>query len=257
MPKKRNQKLYRLFKGGQFRAEGGFGCVFDYDDLTNIPAEKISFHTKSNVVKNTNNITNSQVNARKLFNRTPAENYVVKIFKSENAYRNEMNELFKLKSNINVNTYNRLFPNFYEFGEIYIDQQVSDKLNGCKKLKGIDKGVIYFIVMKAMKHSLEDFLSKKIVSPSISSFYDNFVNLLDRMNILHEKGFVHCDLKPDNILVNDGSFYFTDLGHTKKINEVVKKGTMVRTPSYSISLDKLSSLQQSQIIGKEHTYYDI
>ena len=77
------------------------------------------------------------------------------------------------------------------------------------------------------------------------------------MNILHEKGFVHCDLKPDNILVNDGSFYFTDLGHTKKINEVVKKGTMVRTPSYSISLDKLSSLQQSQIIGKEHTYYDI
>ncbi|OQY08035.1 MAG: hypothetical protein B6I25_00010 [Planctomycetales bacterium 4572_13] len=51
------------------------------------------------------------------------------------------------------------------------------------------------------------------------------------LNAMHEKGFVHCDIKPNNILFNnDGGIKIIDLGQSCKLGQIKKR--IQGTPDY-------------------------
>ena len=51
-------------------------------------------------------------------------------------------------------------------------------------------------------------------------------NLILGLEYLHEKGFIHKDMKPDNFLFDkNGYLHITDLGETKVITSSEKKGS--------------------------------
>lgn len=67
------------------------------------------------------------------------------------------------------------------------------------------------------------FSSKKIMM-----MIDQMVNAL---TYLHDRGFCHCDLKPDNILTDgSGQYYLTDFGITHRIGQ--RPDTQLGTPKY-------------------------
>lgn len=50
------------------------------------------------------------------------------------------------------------------------------------------------------------------------------------LNAMHEKGFVHCDIKPNNILFNKNTIKIIDLGQSCRIGEIKKR--IQGTPDY-------------------------
>ncbi|MBZ0185865.1 MAG: serine/threonine protein kinase [Candidatus Obscuribacterales bacterium] len=79
-----------------------------------------------------------------------------------------------------------------------------------------------------------------------------FLQVCDALSHLHENGFLHRDIKPDNIILHDTAFqkdYATlvDFGIAKKINEpknrkLTMEGTVVGTPAY---------MSPEQVMGKK------
>ncbi len=100
----------------------------------------------------------------------------------------------------------------------------------CYKLKKIRK----FFKVKEMLLSMEMFESKTLEDSPTLSLID--VLLVFRMvasglNSMHQHGFVHCDIKPNNILLdNSGSIKIIDLGQSCKIGTV--KQRIQGTPDY-------------------------
>jgi len=56
------------------------------------------------------------------------------------------------------------------------------------------------------------------------------ISLLRELNILHNLGFVHNDIKPSNVIVNYGNLNFVDLDSVRPVNEVPHSGG---TPMFS------------------------
>lgn len=74
--------------------------------------------------------------------------------------------------------------------------------------------------------SLED-----ISSLSLGDVLLIFRMIATALNAMHEKGYVHCDVKPNNILINkDGSIKIIDLGQSCRIGTV--KTRIQGTPDY-------------------------
>ena len=82
--------------------------------------------------------------------------------------------------------------------------------------------------------SMEHFEGKTLEDSSTLSLGD--VLLVFRMvatglNVMHQQGFVHCDMKPNNILINkSGSIRIIDLGQSCRIGTV--KSRIQGTPDY-------------------------
>lgn len=58
------------------------------------------------------------------------------------------------------------------------------------------------------------------------------LQILTGLENLHEKGFVHRDLKPDNILIMNGKFCLADFGVSREIKENSKASRTTGTPEY-------------------------
>lgn len=79
-----------------------------------------------------------------------------------------------------------------------------------------------------------------------------FLQTCDALNHLHSHGFLHRDIKPDNIILNDTAYQkdfltLIDFGIAKKIKEpknlkLTAEGTVVGTPAY---------MSPEQVMGKE------
>ena len=79
-----------------------------------------------------------------------------------------------------------------------------------------------------------------------------FLQTCDALGHLHEHGFLHRDIKPDNIILNDTAYQkdfltLIDFGIAKKIKEpknlkLTAEGTVVGTPAY---------MSPEQVMGKE------
>ena len=79
-----------------------------------------------------------------------------------------------------------------------------------------------------------------------------FLQTCDALNHLHSHGFLHRDIKPDNIILNDTAFQkdfltLIDFGIAKKIKEpknlkLTAEGTVVGTPAY---------MSPEQVMGRE------
>ncbi|MFZ2148915.1 MAG: serine/threonine-protein kinase [Sedimentisphaerales bacterium] len=88
--------------------------------------------------------------------------------------------------------------------------------------------------VKEMLLSMEYFDGKNLEDCSTLSLGDVllvFRMIASGLNAMHQQGFVHCDIKPNNILINkSGSIKIIDLGQSCKIGTV--KPRIQGTPDY-------------------------
>ncbi len=121
------------------------------------------------------------------------------------------------------------------FEQVETEYKVARRINHpyvrkCHKLKKIRS----MFVVKEMLLSMEFFDGKSLEDSPALSLLD--VLLVFRMvasglQAMHQQGFVHCDMKPNNILISDaGSIKIIDLGQSCKIGTV--KPRIQGTPDY-------------------------
>lgn len=60
-----------------------------------------------------------------------------------------------------------------------------------------------YIIQEKLGLSLKDILNKNMRHFSQECIINLGLKLLDLLEKLHEKGYIHCDLKPDNIMIGD------------------------------------------------------
>ena len=268
MPKKRNQKLYQ--RGGDFRGEGGFGCVFDAADLLSLmedPSVDVAFENFDVVRKRGNsNSNNNNSNANSNNNnaevdaetgmaslRDDLKHKVAKVFVSPSAYNDEKNEIANIKRFFKTRKadYGVYFPNVHQCGfvtwkrgNLKVEQTIMRSLP-CKMIgKGLQVAeeaihTLFFIIMDRLDYSLDDVLKKKAFYTNkkmdIARFVLMLQDLVMRMKEMHEYGIVHCDIKPQNILADtNGVLYFVDLGSVRHTEVFGKQGTSSRSRRYSI-----------------------
>lgn len=78
-------------------------------------------------------------------------------------------------------------------------------------------------------------------------------DIAEAIEYTHQQGYLHCDIKPDNILFrSDGSAVLTDFGIAREINEGSDNTTIAGTPHY------MSPEQaQGQKLGKPSDIYSL
>lgn len=92
-----------------------------------------------------------------------------------------------------------------------------------------------FLAMELLGPSLDMFLKKRGRPFQLETVCKIGENLVDRLEVLHKKMFVHCDLKPENIAVgrnNQSDIYLIDFGCATKITNLsvpLKTSTIIGT----------------------------
>jgi serine/threonine protein kinase len=108
-----------------------------------------------------------------------------------------------------------------------IDHPYVRKCYKLKKIRGIFK-------VKEVLLSMELFDGKNLEDSPALSLLDVllvFRMVADGLHAMHQQGFVHCDIKPNNILLSEsGSIKIIDLGQSCKIGTV--KPRIQGTPDY-------------------------
>jgi len=108
-----------------------------------------------------------------------------------------------------------------------IDHPYVRKCYNLRKIRSVFK-------VKEMLLSMEYFEGKNLEHCSTLSLGDVllvFRMIASGLNAMHQHGFVHCDIKPNNILINKaGSIKIIDLGQSCKIGTV--KPRIQGTPDY-------------------------
>jgi serine/threonine protein kinase len=257
MPKKRQQHLYRL-TGGDFRGEGGMGCVYDTTDLLKLidnPKVDVEFEAfeatrRSNRNSNSNsNSNNSNTSAGLSLLRSAAKDKVAKVFVSADAYTQEKNEIANMKRMFKVKgaDFAAFFPTIYQCGYVtWRSENTSTRqkvveslpckniLRGIRAVDGTPVHTLFFITMQKLEYSLDDVLKGK-VRTNAADVRRQLEDLVVRMHEMHALGMVHCDIKPQNILADTGGrFFFVDLGGVRNLKDFGKHGSSLRSRKYSI-----------------------
>ena len=96
----------------------------------------------------------------------------------------------------------------------------------------INKNLIFKVTDAALIMELFDGRMLEFVKPSsLVGQIDVFIQVAKAMDQLHALGYVHCDLKPNNIMLNDvGVVKVIDLGQAAKIGTV--KSRIQGTPDF-------------------------
>lgn len=108
-----------------------------------------------------------------------------------------------------------------------------DHPNLIRVLEAGQEGAIPFLVMQwvegePLSHTLDE--GKSLSAEALA---DVFIQAARGMAHAHEKGVLHKDLKPDNILVAPGGLALvSDFGVAQRFGEAVDEGAIVGTPAY-------------------------
>ena len=101
-------------------------------------------------------------------------------------------------------------------------------LNGIKGFpKVISKGILKnqpYIILEKLGHSLKDILKMNKKHFSLPCIINLGIQLLVQLEKMHKKGYIHCDIKPDNIMIGDADkdielkkqVYLIDFGISSK-----------------------------------------
>ena len=68
-----------------------------------------------------------------------------------------------------------------------------------------------FIIFQKLGHTLNELMSKNKKHFSIKTVMTIGACLIDQLKKFHEEGYVHCDIKPDNIMIGDFKNEFSEM----------------------------------------------
>lgn len=91
---------------------------------------------------------------------------------------------------------------------------------------------IYVVSDFADGGSLERWLNKNGKASSVDDAVKITLEILTGLEKLHEKGFIHRDIKPDNILITNGSHCLADFGISREVKSHSKATSTAGTMEY-------------------------
>lgn len=112
------------------------------------------------------------------------------------------------------------------------------KVEGRDYIKYINiKGSIYLVYLEErfLGKSLEKKLSEDMTEFTVSEIIDFLIQMAKHIKIMSQEGYVHRDIKPDNIIVNNLKYYIIDGGICKDLNEnhnLTVTGSLIGTKRY-------------------------
>lgn len=90
---------------------------------------------------------------------------------------------------------------------------------------------VYIIMKYYDGQALEDIINNQVIS--FNSFLrEIFIPILDAVDDIHSKGYLHRDLKPNNIIINQGEPVIIDFGSAIKYKDSKRKKILL-TPGFS------------------------
>lgn len=121
--------------------------------------------------------------------------------------------------------------------------KISKEISVWKQLRGLPHIIsvieldqfddyIYVVSDFADGGSLERWLNKNGKASSVDEAVKITLEILTGLQKLHEKGFVHRDIKPDNILITNGSHCLADFGISREVKSHSKATSTAGTLEY-------------------------
>ena len=121
---------------------------------------------------------------------------------------------------------------------------------------GDNEGLVYYVMPMIAGQSLADILAAS--GPMASgALVDVMIPVLDALHHAHHLGIVHRDIKPDNIIIEEGSSrpLLVDFGVAKQVrvtaNETSLPGIIMGTPGY---ISPEQAIGQNDIDGRSDVY---
>jgi len=94
----------------------------------------------------------------------------------------------------------------------------------------------YYIAMEYLKDSLKDKIKKGVLKNDPEEALKTVRKIADALLYAHRKGFIHRDIKPDNVMFrDDGTLILLDFGIVKALrseSNLTRTGMSVGTPKY-------------------------
>lgn len=95
-----------------------------------------------------------------------------------------------------------LVPKYYDHGLVNSDKDNNIQYN--------------FLTMEYLDQSLDEYLSSNADNRNALSFGQISVLALKALKSLHQRGFIHKDVKPDNFRIKDNEVYLIDFGLSRE-----------------------------------------
>lgn len=171
-----------------FIASGTYGCIFGP-----------SLECKEDVVK------------------PQKTRFVSKVFSDDDNFKKERNIQMKIESIDPLHSFTIPY-----YGDCTVSK--FKKSNSADKCEHIDTNTKYTYKQLLYQYGGKDFVKYMIVKKgSIASFKKlliQFYPVITGLKVINEKGYVHLDIKPDNILYYKNQVYLIDFGLMSKKHEI-------------------------------------
>ena len=141
--------------------------------------------------------------------------YAIKIFKDQHK------KYFEKEILVNKILPQKYFLKLINYGSGYIYQKNENSLNQNNNISEKYNGKVFYIIEEIAENGeLFNYIYEygKSFSEDISAKI--FVRIIRSVKILHENNIIHCDIKPENVLVgNNFELKLIDFGFSQKLNK--------------------------------------
>ncbi|KAK9144807.1 hypothetical protein Sjap_004710 [Stephania japonica] len=170
------------------------------------------------------------------------------VWKAVNKHSGDIVAIKKLKDKFNCSSWKECM----NLREVKALRGVGDHPNIVKLKELIVEDNILYLVMECMDMTLTQFMKKRVKKYADSDEVRGVaIQLFQALAQMHQKGYFHRDLKPDNILVYDDVVKVADLGMAREVStngdEMYTKyvttlwyrapEVLLETPTYSPAVD--------------------